>query len=190
MKKELFKLIFVMLLAVSPAFAAEPVATASVAVKPAETASATVGTVEMANFPLVIKGTEVLINRASKQEELEAKLTGLLGEKVEMEEKNRLQYGFQVNEETAPMTIFIDWDKDGKIELISLDAMMEEQNPIAKELSAWLNKNAGAGKPVSSDDSESTTTAWEYNGWTFTFNNGGDGEDSSYSFEITPLAAK
>lgn len=190
MKRDFLKLVFVMLLAVSPAFAAETVATASVAADSAIVASTTAGATEISNFPLMIKGTEVLINRDSKQEELGAKLTELLGDKVEMEEKNRLQYGFQVNEETAPMTIFMDWDKDGKIELICLDAMMEEQNPIAKELSAWLNKNAGAGKPVATDESDSGTTVWEYQGWSFTFNNGGDGEDSSYSFEITPLKDK
>lgn len=190
MKRDLLKLVLVMLLSASQAFAAAPVATAPVALGSAVVASATTDGMEVGNFPLMIKGSEVLINRASKQEELGAKLTELLGDRVEMEEKNRLQYGFQVNEETAPMTIFIDWDKDGKIELICLDAMMEEQNPIAKELSAWLNKNAGAGKPVATDESDSATTVWEYQGWSFTFNNGGDGEDSSYSFEITPLKDK
>lgn len=163
-------------------------------VKPAapavvETASTTAVAADVASitaeFPLMLKGTEVLFSKDAKRDELTAKLTSIIGEVTEMEETSRLQYDFQITNESAPVTLIVDWDQAGKIAEICVDG---EEVPT-KELQAWLEKNAGAGKDGEKEEGY-TNTVWEHQGWKFTLRTGGDGEDTAYSFTIVPLSIK
>ncbi len=167
---------------------------AGVEVKPAaaaavETASTTAVTADVASataeFPLMLKGTEVFIGRDATRDDLAAKLTPILGEAAEMEEASRLQYDFQIETESAPVALIIDWDEAGKIAEICIDG---EEVPN-KELQTWLEKNAGAGKDGEKEEGYQNTV-WEHQGWKFTLRTGGDGEDTAYSFTIVPLSAK
>lgn len=167
---------------------------AGVEVKPAaaaavETASTTAVTADVASatteFPLMLKGTEVFIGRDATRDDLAAKLTPILGEATEMEEANRLQYDFQIATESAPVTLFVDWNEAGKIAEIRIDG---EEVPT-RELQAWLEKNAGAGKDGEKEEGYNNTV-WEHQGWKFTLRTGGDGEDTAYSFTVVPLSAK
>jgi hypothetical protein len=167
--------------------AATPTAAVTAAAAPA---SAAVVAPTMQGFPLTIKGTEVLFDLTSDRADLSAKLKKILGENTPMDEKNRLQWDFSIDSAQAPMTLIVDWDEKGSIVEIALDAFMEEQNPPAKELKAWLIKNAGPGKADKSLPELRENISWEYNGWNFLFQDGGDGEDSAYAFRITPLPTK
>ena len=154
-----------------------------------EAASTTAATVDVnsatAEFPLMLKGTEVLISKDASRNDLAAKLTPILGEATEMEEANRLQYDFQIATDSAPVTLFIDWNEAGKIAEICIDG---EEVPT-KELQAWLEKTAGAGKDGEQEEGYKNTV-WEHQGWKFTLRSGGDGEDTAYSFTVVPLSAK
>jgi len=79
----------------------------------------------------------------------------------------------------------LDWDKHDRLERVTLDALSESQNPVAKTLKGWLTNNAGAGKTIKNKKTGYTTTTWDSNGWNFVFTQGGDGEDSTYAFHIT-----
>ncbi|MBU1105728.1 MAG: hypothetical protein KKB51_03585 [Candidatus Riflebacteria bacterium] len=163
---------------------------AEAAVEPAaiaatETVSATAATSDSTEFPLMLKGTEVIFSKDAKREDLTAKLTQALGESTEMEEATRLQYDFQIDPESSSVTLVIDWDEAGNIAEIILDG---EEIPT-KELQAWLSKNAGAGKEGEKEE-DYTNTVWEYNGWSFAFRAGGSDEDTAYSFTIVPLQSK
>ncbi len=155
------------------------VETASTTAVPADVASTP------AEFPLILKGTEVLVSRDAIRDDLTKKLTSILGEATEMEETSRLQFDFQVATESAPVALIIDWNEAGKIAEICLDG---EEAPT-KELQAWLEKNAGAGKEGEKEEGYKNTV-WEHQGWKFTLRNGGDGEDTAYSFTVVPLTAK
>ena len=163
---------------------AKPAATAAV-----ETASTTAVTADVASttaeFPLMLKGTEVFISIDASRDDLAAKLTPILGEATEMEEANRLQYDFQIATDSAPVTLFIDWNEAGKIAEICIDG---EEVPT-KELQTWLEKNAGAGKDGEKEEGYKNTV-WEHQSWKFTLRTGGDGEDTAYSFTVVPLSAK
>ena len=162
----------------------EPAATAAV-----ETASATAVTGDVASataeFPLMLKGTEVFISIDASRDDLAAKLTPIIGEATEMEEANRLQYDFQIATDSAPVTLFIDWNEAGKIAEVCIDG---EEVPT-KELQAWLEKNAGTGKDGEKEEGYKNTV-WEHQGWKFTLRAGGDAEDTAYSFTVAPLSAK
>ena len=136
-------------------------------------------------FPLVFKGKEVMITRQAKHAELEAALTKILGAKTDMEDKSRLQYDAQLDPNQAPLGVVLDWDKQDRLERVTLDAFSEIQNPVAKTLKNWLTKNVGAGKTIKNKKTGYTTTTWDSNGWKFVFTQGGDGEDSTYAFHIT-----
>lgn len=187
-------LLALLLATASPSFSA----TASAPVAPAAsgttsgvasgTASASVATpaaAEPSEFPLMLKGVEVLINKEVGREVLAASLTKVLGESTEMEEKTRLQYDFQTNPESSPVALMIDWDATGKIATILLDG---EEAPT-KDLLTWLKKQAGAGKAGDKEEGY-TNTVWEYRGWSFTFRQGGSNEDTAYSITIAPAKAK
>ncbi|HNX75362.1 MAG TPA: hypothetical protein PLM07_10840 [Candidatus Rifleibacterium sp.] len=162
----------------------KPVATPAV-----ETASTTAVTADVATtspeFPLMLKGTEVLISRDASRADLSAKLTPILGEATEMEEAARLQYDFQITTESAPVTLVIDWDEAGKIAEICIDG----EDVPTKDLQAWLEKNAGAGKDGEPEDGYKNTV-WEHLNWKFTLRAGGDGEETAFSFTIVPLSIK
>lgn len=162
----------------------KPVATATV-----ETATTTAATADVASsaadFPLMLKGTEVFISIDASRNDLAAKLTPILGEVTEMEEANRLQYDFQIATDSAPVTLCIDWNEAGKITEVCIDG---EEVPT-KELQAWLEKNAGAGKDGEKEEGYKNTV-WEHQSWKFTLRTGGDGEDTAYSFTVVPLSAK
>lgn len=151
-------------------------------------ASASVGIIASQGFPLNLKGTMVQFDLNAKHEDLAAQLTKILGEKTAMEDQARLQFDFEAVAEQAPMALVVDWDEKGAISQILIDAFSEEQNPVAKELKAWLTLNAGPG--VASTEDAYNKNTWEYNSWTFVFSEGGDGEDSAYGFNISPLTAK
>lgn len=151
----------------------------------ASASAATPVTAELSEFPLMLKGVEVLIGKEIGREALTASLTKVLGESTAMEEKNRLQYDFQTNPESSPVALMIDWDSTGKIAGIILDG---EEAPT-KDLLAWLKKNAGASRKGAKDEGY-TNTVWEYRGWTFTFRQGGSNEDTAYSITIAPAKAK
>ncbi len=167
---------------------------AATEIKPAdattvEAASTTAVTADVAStaaeFPLMLKGTEVLIGRDVRREDLTAKLTPILGEATEMEEANRLQYDFQIATESAPVALIIDWNEAGQIAEICIDG---EEVPT-RELQAWLEKNAGPGKDGEKEEGYKNTV-WEHLSWKFTLRTGGDGEDTAYSFTVVPLSAK
>lgn len=164
---------------VKPVAPAATIATAPVTAPAADAASAT------AEFPLMLKGTEVFISKDASRNDLVARLTPILGEATEMEEANRLQYDFQIATESAPVTLCIDWNEAGKIAEICIDG---EEVPT-KELQVWLEKNSGAGKDGEKEEGYKNTV-WEHQGWKFTLRTGGDGEDTAYSFTVVPLSAK
>jgi hypothetical protein len=171
-----------LLLFSSPLFAAPPAAPEK---KPATTEKAL-----PQEFPLVIKGKEITISPQAKRAELESALTKLLGAKTELEEPSMLQYDVQLDPSEGPVTVVLFWSKTGALQQVSLDAYMESQNPPAKELKRWLSTNAGPGKTTKNKEEKTTTTIWTHRSWRFVFTEGGDGEDSEYSFEITPIKAK
>ena len=138
-------------------------------------------------FPLIFKGKQMVISRQAKRAELEPALTKLLGAKTDMREKSVLQYDVQLNPNEGSMAAVFSWSKNGELTHLSLDAFTESQNPPAKELKRWLIKNAGPGKTTKDKQAETTTLTWNHRGWRFVFTEGGDGEDSNYSFDITPL---
>ena len=183
-----------LLLCLTSAQAADTAASSPVvapaAVVAAAPASAAVVAPATHGFPLNIKGTEVLFDLKADRTDLSAKLKKILGENTPMDEVNRLQWDFSIDPAQAPMTLIVDWDEKGSIVEIALDAFMEEQNPPAKELKAWLIKNAGPGKADKSLPELRENISWDYNGWNFLFQDGGDGEDSAYAFRITPLKTK
>ena len=162
----------------------KPVAPATI-----ETASTTAVAADVATaspeFPLMLKGTEVLINRDASRADLAAKLTPILGEVTEMEEATRLQYDVQIATESAPVTLLIDWNEAGKMAEICI----EGEDVPNKDLQAWLEKNAGAGKDGEKEEGYKNTV-WEHHGWKFTLRAGGDGEDTAYTFTIVPLSTK
>ena len=170
----------VLLLFSGPAFAAPPAAAADN--KPAPAAKA-----EVQEFPLMFKGRQIVISRLAKRAELEPALTKLLGAKTGMEDKSVLQYDVRLDPKEGPMTAVFSWSKKGELTQVALDAFAASQNPPAKELKRWLLKNAGSGKTTKNKQAETTTITWNHRGWHFVFTEGGDGEDSTYSFEITPL---
>jgi len=160
--------------------------TASAPVVPSasETASVSASIPDPSEFPLMLKGMEVLISKGIKREDLSARLTKIVGENTQMEEKSRLQYDFQTDEESAPMALVFDWDTAGKIAEIILDG----ENPPVKDLRAWLSKTAGPGK--TRKEKGYKTTTWKFKGWSFSFREGGSGEDTAYSFTIAPQKSK
>lgn len=174
----------------STAAPADKTATASTATPADKTATASTATpadkaatasTEVKGFPLVIKGTELFITRDTKREPLLTQLQGIIKAEPSVKSAERDQFDFQASDE-APLTLAIDWDEKGAISLISLDAFSETQNPVAKGLKEWLTKTVGAGKLDKKDNSQT----WVYQGWELLFNEGGDGEDSHYSFTISP----
>jgi len=152
--------------------------------KPGKSVPAT-GKEQPQGFPLVFKGREVMITRQTKHADLEAALTKILGRKTDMADKSRLQYDAQLDPNQAPLGVVFDWDKQGRLERVTLDALAEIQNPPAKELKRWLTKDAGPGKTIKNKKTGCTTMTWDSNGWSFVFTQGGDGEDSTYAFHIT-----
>jgi hypothetical protein len=144
----------------------------------------------ISSFPLVFKGKEVIINRQTKRPELEPALTKILGAKTALEDKDTLQYDEQLVPGHAPTCVVFSWNKKGVLERVLLDAYMEAQNPPAKELKNWLIENAGPGEATKNKKGETTAITWSHQGWRFVFTEGGDGEDSTYGFNITPLKAK
>jgi hypothetical protein len=173
--------VVVLTLCFDPAFA-DP------ARSPAKTPAAAEKAVSM-EFPLVFKGKEIVISRQSKRPELEPKLTKILGKKTAMDDPDTLQYDVQFDPAQAPFAVVLSWDKKGGLAQITLDASEEVQNPPAKELKRWLTKNAGAGKTTKNKQAATTSTTWLHRGWRFVFTQGGDGEDSTYGFRITPQKA-
>ncbi|MBU1109617.1 MAG: hypothetical protein KKB51_23245 [Candidatus Riflebacteria bacterium] len=189
MNSKLSKLTLAMCLSACIAFAGEPASTTSSAPATLDTTIAATDDIETnTSFPLVLKEKEIIFNQTVSQKEMETRLTELLGEKTEMDATNRLQYDFETKENMPPTTIVIDYGESGKIEQIILDAMSEEENLPAQELLKWLNEKAGAGKQGTGEKAD--TTEWQLNTWNFAFTNGDDGEDSVYSFHITPLTEK
>ena len=148
------------------------------------------GKAAAAGFPLLFKGVEVTIASHATREDLSAKLRKILGKNTPMDDKGRLQYDVQFDPNQAPMAVVFDWDKAGRLVAVALDASSEAQNPPAKALRSWLLKDAGPGKTTRSKNGAVATTTWEHNGWRFTFQKGGDGEDSVFGFAITPLTTR
>lgn len=194
-------MMFGILLAAScPAFA-EP-ASAPVLTSPAVIANATstptesgassasAARSESQGFPLTVKGTEIFITSKTNREELSTKLQKLLGEITPMENKNRLQFDYQADPDEAPLTVIFDWDLKGNLAEIVLDAFAEKQNKPGKDLKDWLTKNVGPGKANKSKPEIKENLTWEYNGWSFHFQDGNDGEESVYAFHIKPLKSK
>jgi hypothetical protein len=167
----------------NPPAASGPAAVASSA--PALDAAVAAPKADSPGFPLMLKGQEVLFTPSDKREELAARLTKIIGESTPMEEKSRLQYDFQLDPESYPVGLMIDWDAQGAI----AEMIVDGENPVVKDLRAWLDKNAGSGKPGVKEDGYQNTV-WEHNGWQFTFREGGENEDTAYSFTIVPLKSK
>jgi hypothetical protein len=171
-----------LLLISCPAFAAPP---ATAEKKPAAAA-----TTQPQEFPLLLKNKEIVIRRTADLTSIESGLTAILGNKTDIDDKNTLQYDVQFDPGQAPYTVVFSWDKKGSLAHISLDAFDEKQNPPARELKRWLTRNAGPGKTTKNKKAETTSTTWTHRSWRFVLTEGGDGEDSTYSFEITPLKTK
>jgi len=174
-------LLALLLVSLSPAIA--ETASGPATANASGTASPAVALNDAAGFPLQLKGTEVLIDTDAKREDLESRLTKLLGEPTQMEEKTRLQYDFQIDLETAPITLVFDWDTQGKLAEIILDG----ESPVTLDLKAWLEKNVGNGKADKNDEEVIKSMVWEARGWQFTHRAGGENEDTVYSFNIVPL---
>lgn len=163
---------------------------ASLNLSEAEQKPTAVANPEAQEFPLVFKGKEVMISHQVKRVEIEPKLRKLLGEKTAMENQRVLQYDVRLDPAQAPCAVVFSWDKNGNLDQVTLDAYAEVQNPPAKELKRWLTKNAGPGKTTKNKRAATTTITWDYKSWHFVFTHGGDGEDSTYGFRITPLKTK
>lgn len=165
--------------------AAQPTSTVTAGSVASATVSGTAQTADPSEFPLNLKGVEVLVGKDVKREVLNAALTKVIGDSTEMEEKSRLQYDFQVTPESSPVTLCVDWDASGKIAQIVLDG---EEAPT-KDLLAWLKKQAGDGK-AGAKESGYKNTVWTHRGWAFTFRQGGSNEDTAYSITVVPQKEK
>ena len=134
-----------------------------------------------ASFPLSIQGTTVVITPDAGKSDLATELKIATEVEPSLVTAERIQFDFVAAQDAGPMTLLIDWDGEGRISEVVLDAFTEEQNPVARDLKMWLVLQHG--QPEMTEGS----LLWKHGGWEFRFTDGGDGEDSVYGFRITRI---
>ena len=131
--------------------------------------------------PIEIKdGKKLILTENSSHDEIQKTLGKILkNEMPSILSAERIQYDFQAVAGQAPLTLCFDFDQNGKLTGLLIDAYMKDQNPTAHMLKQWLEKNVGEEKRAGAG------LQWTRAGFHFLFTEGGSGEDSNYGFRIT-----
>jgi hypothetical protein len=137
---------------------------------------------ETDSIPLKIKGETFLLKKNARYDDVKAEIGKIMKQKKpSIFSKERIQYDFQAVAGQASMTLLFDFDKTGNLSGVIINAYMKEQNPTAQALKSWLESKYGAGKKVGS------AFKWSVGGYECLFEEGGDGDDSSYGFTISKM---
>jgi len=133
------------------------------------------------SVPIEIKGTTFGLTQPARREAVKTALAKIFGENhPSLQTTGRIQFDFSAVPDQAAVTLVFDFDEQGLLTGLIIDAYTEEQNPIAKSLRAWLEKTVGPGQKAGDD------LTWTHLGYDFLFKyNPDQGEDSSYGFWIT-----
>jgi len=136
---------------------------------------------EVATFPLTLKGTTLAIGPAADRTTLVAQLQGALAdERPSVFTDERLQYDYIAVPGEGPVAVLVDFDRTGGWKVIRVEADLQQQNPVAQEVAAWLAQHVGRGRKVGKE------TVWRYGGMRFCLHEVRDaGEDSVYGITIT-----
>lgn len=131
-------------------------------------------------FPLVIKGKTLELTTKATRVELTKALSGILpGESASLDTPSRLQYDFIAVEGQGPLCLLFDFDTKGRLTAVGIDANMQVQNPVARELVAWLGQHAGPGRKIRHG------RIWRLDGFSFRFTEVRDaGDESNYGVEV------
>jgi hypothetical protein len=142
--------------------------------------SAPAHSTETKTFPLIILEKTVSLGSNSDYQAVSASLKAILSPNDEsLSSPESIQYDFIAVEGEGPLTLALDFDADGLLESAVIESDLKEQNPVAQELVAWLQKHAGEGKK--SEDE----TLWTCAGFVFHLREVvGAGEDSVYGMTI------
>jgi hypothetical protein len=134
-----------------------------------------------ATFPVVLRGKTLVIGTAADRTSLATQLKdALAGEEPSVQSAERIQYDFIAAQGEGPVMLLVDFDAKGRWSAIIIESMLKQQNPVARELLAWLADNAGPRRKVGKD------TVWRHAGMTFRFREVRNaGEDSTYGITIT-----
>ena len=136
---------------------------------------------ESVSIPIEIRGKTLQLHAGMKRSEVLSALSTMLDDAPSVDTAERLQYDTVLVPDNAPVTVAFDFDNNGVVSGVAIDAFEKAQNPPVAALIEWLQKTAG--KPKSSGEGIST---WRFGGWTIEHREGGSGEDSAYSVEIVP----
>jgi hypothetical protein len=133
------------------------------------------------SIPVKLNGKELVVTTSMDYTTLCAALQAIFApEAPSLANPERVQYDVIAVQEQAPVTVWFDFDKKGKITAFGLVAMDKAQNPWAAELKAWLELNAGPGVK------KGKALVWKIAGFTCSFKEVKNaGEDSYYGVEAT-----
>ena len=137
--------------------------------------------VESVSIPIEIRGKTFQLHAGMKRSEVLSALSTVLDDAPSVDTAERLQYDTVLVPDNAPVTVAFDFDKNGVVSGVLIDAFEKAQNPPVVALIEWLQKTAGT--PKSSGEGIST---WRFGGWKIEHREGGSGEDSTYSVEVVP----
>lgn len=132
-------------------------------------------------FPVMVKGQAITVRATTDYKSLVATLRTIFSpEEPSVSTPQRIQYDFIAIPGEGPVALFFDFDKRGKLTGVGIESMLAQQNPVARELAAWLRQTAGPGM------TKGKTTTWKHAGFVFRLREVKNaGEDSSYGVSVT-----
>lgn len=131
---------------------------------------------------LAIAGKTVSFRHDTTRAQLAAALGEVFpGETPSVATAERLQYDYQAVPGRGPVTLVFDFDANGGLDRVLLDAMCRQDNPVAGELIAWLGRQGVRGRKVRGG------MVWKHAGFRFRLEAiTGRGEDDAYRMEVVP----
>lgn len=136
------------------------------------------------SIPITIQGKTFALKTGLSRDLVKKQLSTLFADEPSVDTPERIQYDKVLVPDQAPVSFVFDFDGNGILSNLIIDGYTKEQNPTVTRLVVWLGANVG--KPKVHDGQRD----WRYAGWTIVHRFGGDGEDSSFSAEISLLKVK
>jgi len=137
-----------------------------------------------ASIPITIQGKTFALKTGLSRDAVKKQLSTLFADEPSVDTPERIQYDKVLVPDQAPVSFVFDFDGNRTLSNLIIDGYTKEQNPTVTRLVVWLGANVG--KPKGHDGQRD----WRYAGWTIVHRFGGDGEDSSFSAEISLLKVK
>lgn len=132
-------------------------------------------------LPIDVLGHNLRLDQVQDRAGIRAFFAGITDAPPSLDQPERLQYDMQLVPEEGTTSFAFDFDGNGQLAGLGIDAYVPAANPTVTRALAWLRERGPLPlEPVPG------RIRWGIGDWEIEHRSGGDGEDATYGLSLTP----